>query len=86
MEYGDTSGIDAINEYQDRPRFKEMYEGSLTVWASIQRHKSKEYRQRFETATALVGIVSFWRRVTNMPDSKAAQNAAKRFKSSAAVV
>ena len=39
---------------------------------------SRDARQRLETVVALVGIVSFWRRVAAAPDSKAAKAAIAR--------
>ena len=39
---------------------------------------SRDARQRLETVVALVGIVSFWRRVAASPDSKAAKAAIAR--------
>ena len=83
MQYGDTNGIHAVTEYQDRPTFKDMHNDCLTAWVDMEWRKSVEHRQRFETVVALIGIISFWRRATNEPDSKAAQSAAKRFKSNA---
>ena len=82
MEYGD-DGHDAVMQYDGRPRFKEMYDRCLTIWATEWDRKSKERRQRLETVVALTGIISFWRRITNEPDSKAMRKAAKRFRSHA---
>ena len=45
--------------------------------AEIQRNQA-DARQRLETVVALVGIVSFWRRVAAAPDSKAAKAAVAR--------
>ena len=82
MEYGD-DGHDAVMQYDGRPRFKEMYDRCLTIWATEWDRKSNERRQRLETVVALTGIISFWRRITNEPDSKAMRKAAKRFRSHA---
>ena len=83
MEYGD-DGHDALTEYNDHPRFKEMYDRCLTIWATEWDRKSNERRQRLETVVALTGIISFWRRITNEDGSKAMRKAAKRFRSHAA--
>ena len=82
MEYGD-DGHDALTQYENRPRFKEMYDRCLTIWAKEWDRKSSERRQRLETVVALTGIISFWRRITNELDSKAMRKAAKRFRSHA---
>ena len=70
---------DAWTEYQSD---KEAHEAEFDLCsklfdAEIRRTRA-DARQRLETVVALVGIVSFWRRVAAAPDSKAAKAAIAR--------
>ena len=67
------------SQYQsDKAAHKAEYELCSKLFdAEIQR-KQADARQRLETVVALVGIVSFWRRVAAAPDSKAAKAAIAR--------
>ena len=70
---------DAWSEYQsDKEAHKAEFELCSKLFdAEIQRNQA-DARQRLETVVALVGIVSFWRRVAAAPDSKAAKAAIAR--------
>ena len=69
---------DAYMYQSDKAAHKAEYELCSKLFdAEIQR-KQADARQRLETVVALVGIVSFWRRVAAAPDSKAAKAAIAR--------
>ena len=65
-EYRNATGHEAARDVCNQ-LFQEEHERTL-----------RDARQRLETVVALVGIVSFWRRVAAAPDSKAAKAAIAR--------
>ena len=87
MEFGDTTGLGAVNEYQrcavndHQPAFQTIHDDLFEICHNIKQAKAFERLKRFQrVVVALTGIVSFWQRLTNEPGSKAVQKAAKRFK------
>ena len=63
---------------------RKSYPKDVSALTSAARARETAHiKQRFENVVAIVGIVSFWRRLAASPDGSAAQKAAKRFRAAA---
>ena len=70
--------LDACEEYRDTTHHEAARAVCDQLFQEERNRASRDARQRLETVVALNGIVSFWRRVTAAPDSKAANAAIAR--------
>lgn len=70
--------FNAWDAYEGRKDYKAEFAACVPLWSAERARASQRIKDQFETVVALVGIVSFWRRATAAPDSKAAKAAIAR--------